>query len=47
MKYFIIANFFGLVDNFGKNSTYRSWDGNKYLTDFYDLDCSMSGDNQG
>lgn len=47
IKYFIIANQFGLVDNFGKNSTYRSWDGNKYFLDFYDLDCSLSGDNQG
>lgn len=47
IKYFIIANYFGLIDNFGKNSTYRSWGGNQYYLDFYDLDCFGGGDNQG
>lgn len=46
--YFVIANLFGLVDNFGKNSTYRQWgaDG-KYHIDFYDMDTALGGDNQG
>ena len=38
---------FGLIDNFGKNSTYRSWLGGQYYIDFYDLDCALKGDNQG
>lgn len=46
-KYFVIALLFGLVDNFGKNSTYRSWDGGQYYIDFYDLDTALKGDNQG
>lgn len=46
-KYFIICNYFGLVDNFGKNSTYRSWDDQTYYVDFYDLDTALGGDNQG
>lgn len=46
-KYFIICNYFGLVDNFGKNSTYRSWDGNTFYVDFYDLDTANGSDNQG
>lgn len=46
-KYFIIANFFGLVDNFGKNSTYRSWEGGDYTIGFYDLDSALGGGNQG
>lgn len=47
IKYFIICNFFGLIDNFGKNSTYRSWDDSTYYLDFYDLDSGNGGDNQG
>ena len=46
-KYFVIGLLFGLIDNFGKNSTYRSWAGGQYYTDFYDLDCALEGDNQG
>lgn len=46
-KYFVIGLLFGLIDNFGKNSTYRSWDGGQYYVDFYDLDCALKGDNQG
>lgn len=46
-KYFTIALAFGLQDNFGKNSTYRSWLGGQYFIDFYDLDCALRGDNQG
>lgn len=46
-KYFIICNYFGLVDNFGKNSTYRSWDAKTFYVDFYDLDTAIGGDNQG
>lgn len=46
-KYFVIGLAFGLVDNFGKNSTYRSWTGGQYFIDFYDLDCALKGDNQG
>ena len=46
-KYFIIANFFGLADNFGKNSTYRSWNGGDYYIGFYDMDTALGGDNQG
>lgn len=45
--YFTIGNLFGLVDNFGKNSTYRSWHGGDYFVDFYDLDCALGGANQG
>ena len=46
-KYFVIGLLFGLIDNFGKNSTYRSWLGRQYFIDFYDLDCGLKGDNQG
>lgn len=46
-KYFVIANLFGLVDNFGKNSTYRSWNNGKYYIGFYDMDTALGGDNQG
>ena len=31
-KYFVVGNLFGLIDNFGKNTTYRSWlNGNYYI----------------
>lgn len=46
-KYFTVGLLFGLIDNFGKNSTYRSWAGGQYYVDFYDLDCALKGDNQG
>lgn len=46
-KYFIVGNFFGLNDNFGKNSTYRSWKGKDYFIDFYDMDSANGGSNQG
>lgn len=46
-KYFIIANFFGLADNFGKNSTYRSWQNGDYYIGFYDMDTALGGGNQG
>lgn len=46
-KYFVIANFFGLADNFGKNSTYRSWDSGDYYIGFYDMDTALGGGNQG
>ena len=46
-KYFVIASFFGLIDNFGKNSTYRSWEGGDYTIGFYDLDSALGGGNQG
>lgn len=46
-KYFVIALLFGLIDNFGKNSTYRSWGNGQYYIDFYDLDCALKNDNQG
>lgn len=46
-KYFVIANLFGLVDNFGKNSTYRSWNNGLYYVGFYDMDTALGGDNQG
>lgn len=46
-KYFVIGLLFGLIDNFGKNSTYRSWENGQYYVDFYDLDCALKGDNQG
>ena len=38
---------FGLVDNFGKNSTFRSWGDGQYYIDFYDLDSALGGGNQG
>lgn len=46
-KYFVIGLLFGLVDNFGKNSTYRSWNGGPYFMGFYDLDTGLKNDNQG
>jgi hypothetical protein len=46
-KYFSIALLFGLVDNFGKNATFRSWNSGQYYIDFYDLDTAMGGGNQG
>ena len=46
-KYFTVAMLFGLIDNFGKNSTYRSWNNGQYYVDFYDLDCALGGGNQG
>ena len=54
-KYFVIALLFGLVDNFGKNSTYRAWgDQNggtagdiQYFIDFYDMDTALGSSNQG
>ena len=46
-KYFIIANFFGLADNFGKNSTFRSWQNGDYYIGFYDMDTALGGGNQG
>ena len=46
-KYFVTALLFGLIDNFGKNSTYRSWNNGQYYIDFYDLDCALGGGNQG
>lgn len=46
-RYFVIANIFGLVDNFGKNSTYRSWNNGNYYIGFYDMDTAVGGDNQG
>lgn len=45
-NYFIIATFFGLIDNFGKNATFRIWD-KQYYIGFYDLDTALGGDNQG
>lgn len=46
-RYFVIANLFGLADNFGKNSTFRSWNNGNYSIGFYDLDCAIGNDNQG
>lgn len=50
-KYFVICFLFGLIDNFGKNSTYRSWKHDTkqgdYFVDFYDLDCALGNGNQG
>ena len=46
-KYFIVANFFGLADNFGKNSTFRSWNNGDYYIGFYDMDTALGGGNQG
>lgn len=46
-KYFTIALLFGLVDNFGKNSTYRCWNDSQFYLDFYDMDTALGGDNQG
>lgn len=46
-RYFVIANLFGLADNFGKNSTYRSWNDGNYFIGFYDMDTALGGDNQG
>lgn len=46
-KYFVIANFFGLADNFGKNSTFRSWQNGDYYIGFYDMDTALGGGNQG
>lgn len=46
-KYFIIANFFGLADNFGKNATFRSWNNGDYYIGFYDMDTALGGGNQG
>ncbi len=45
-NYFTIATFFGLIDNFGKNATFRIWD-SQYYIGFYDLDTALGGDNQG
>lgn len=47
-KYFSIAMLFGLIDNFGKNSSFRSWGSEgQYYIDFYDLDSALGGGNQG
>lgn len=46
-KYFVVANFFGLIDNFGKNAVFKSYNGGNYLMGFYDLDCGVGGGNQG
>lgn len=46
-KYFVIANMFGLADNFGKNSTFRSWQNGDYYIGFYDMDTALGGGNQG
>lgn len=47
-KYLVVGLLFGLIDNFGKNSTYRSWgETGQYYIDFYDLDCALGGGNQG
>lgn len=46
-KYFVIANMFGLADNFGKNSTFRSWENGDYYIGFYDMDTALGGGNQG
>ena len=46
-KYLSIGMLFGLVDNFGKNSTFRSWGEGQYYIDFYDLDSALGGGNQG
>lgn len=46
-KYLVVGLMFGLIDNFGKNSTYRSWNNGQYYIDFYDLDCGLGGGNQG
>lgn len=46
-KYFVIANMFGLADNFGKNSTFRSWANGDYFIGFYDMDTALGGGNQG
>lgn len=55
--YFVIAMLFGLVDNFGKNISYRGWftkdqDSSdtkkvKFYTDFYDLDTALGLSNNG
>ena len=45
--YFNVALLFGLEDNFGKNSTYRSWNGGNYYIDFYDMDSGNGNSNQG
>lgn len=55
--YFVIAMLFGLVDNFGKNISYRGWftkdqeNANtkkvKFYTDFYDLDTALGLSNNG
>lgn len=54
-KYFTIGLFHGLIDNFGKNSTYRAWNHGTtanpqygdFIIDFYDLDTAHGDDNQG
>jgi len=46
-KYFCIAMLFGLIDNFGKNVSYRCWKGSEYYPDFYDLDTAFGSSNQG
>lgn len=51
--YFVVALLFGLIDNFGKNLTFRSWaipntdKFGEYFFGFYDLDTALGGDNQG
>lgn len=52
-KYFVVALLFGLVDNFGKNLTFRNWynpstkNYGPFYFGFYDMDTAIGGDNQG
>ncbi len=52
-KYFVVALLFGLVDNFGKNLTFRNWydpsskNYGPFYFGFYDMDTALGGDNQG
>ena len=51
--YFVVALLFGLVDNFGKNLTFRNWydpstkNYGPFYFGFYDMDTAIGGDNQG
>lgn len=47
IAYYVIAEFFGLVDSLAKNLFFSTWDGNYWYPIFYDLDTALGLTNTG
>lgn len=47
LSYFIIVEFFGMVDNLAKNMFLATWDGDLWYPIFYDLDTGIGLNNEG
>lgn len=47
LSYFIIVEFFGMVDNLAKNMFLATWDGDLWYPIFYDIDTGIGLNNEG